>query len=128
MPGKRGIAAPLASFLIRPAALATLLLIRLNGAPVSKISRNGPSPLILTMTVRCCVLIRSNGTLTGLAFGSSARAAAAANSARRVAVNTRFMLEALPGGHGDLLLVLAAQDGEADSLAGGHPGGPAQHV
>src|SRR5437763_16731434 len=50
----------------RPVAVAVLLLIRLTGAPVSKMTRYGPLPLIFTDTTMCLVMSKSNGTVTGL--------------------------------------------------------------
>ena len=49
-------------FATRPASFQILLLTRLSGAPVSKMRRYGPLPLILTLMTMCCVLINSNGT------------------------------------------------------------------
>src|SRR5262245_23661165 len=111
--------------LSRPASRATLLLSRLIGAPVSKISLYGPLPLTFTITVMWPVLSTSKGTTTGLASfaGTSARAGAATSARARAAGRSCFLMsQALPRGETefDLLLVLAALDPHLDLVAGRH--------
>ncbi len=55
------------------ASLATLLLMSVKGAPVSKIIRYGPLPLILTWMAMCCVFNVSKGTVTGFSSLSSGK-------------------------------------------------------
>src|SRR5262249_16520573 len=67
------IGGALASFGIMPLSLAALLDTSVTGAPVSKIIRYGPLPLILIEIAKCFVFSTSIGTVTGFSvFGVSA--------------------------------------------------------
>src|SRR5207248_5130220 len=55
---------------LSPASRPTLRLNSMIGAPVSKMNRYGPFPLILAWMTKCRLVSSSNGTLTG---ASSAR-------------------------------------------------------
>src|SRR5947209_7255298 len=82
---------PLAFLGMISVSLASLLLTSESGAPVSKISVYGPLPLILTLTIMCCVLTVSKGTVND--FGASpARAQAAAAKRSSVAAYIRSFM------------------------------------
>src|SRR5262245_18667135 len=111
------------------ASFATLLLSSDIGAPVSKISANGPLPLIFTCTVMWPDFNSSNGTVTGLASALvSARVTATTATASSVEQRIVRMSDALAGGECDLLRLLAALDGQADLLARGRRPRQPQHI
>ncbi len=82
-----------------PAASATLLSMSVIGAPVSRMSRYGPSPLTLTMTVMWPLGSSSNGTTTDLGaapvLGASARTGVVRQT-RASAKRSRFMVTGPP--------------------------------
>src|SRR5262245_25272591 len=123
-------AGTLASFPIMPDSLPTLLETSVTGAPVSKIIRYGPLPLILTLMARCFVLSTSMGTVTGLSatgfsiffsargFFSSAWSATAGQQASRIVAPNktamRFMSQPLSYLHGHFARFAAALDADLD--------------
>src|SRR6516164_4783980 len=74
-----------------PDSLASLLLTSESGAPVSKIRRYGPLPLIFTSTTMCWVLIVSNGTEKDLGCSPACVKAGATTRRRLYARRCGFM-------------------------------------
>src|SRR5262249_43588435 len=112
-----------------PDALAILVFSSVIGAPVSKISRYGPLPLTLTMTVMCPVVSNSKGTRTALSgAGPRADREPAAARSRAPTSRWRFISEALPGLETDVLILAVPHHRQLDAHAGAEPAREAVHV
>src|SRR4051794_40961278 len=111
-----------------PASLASLLLTRVMGAPVSKTSLYGPLPFTFTWTAMCPDLSSSNGTVTGFALAGASSASTGAGSRQKTSTRIFFMSDTLPAGEGDVFFLPGAFDGELDRFAGADLAGQAEDV
>src|SRR5579885_3426267 len=89
-----------------PLSLAVLRLTSMNGAPLSKIKRYGPLPLIFTRTAMCLLCSSSNGT----ELGSAAHTGAARARRVRPIKALTCMSQPLPGLDGEFLYRVLALD------------------